>query len=38
LPRYVAIVPGFERTPSQRIMKHRLSSRRDDCWDRLAAR
>jgi crotonobetaine/carnitine-CoA ligase len=38
LARYVAIVPGFERTPSQRIMKHRLSSRRDDCWDRLAAR
>lgn len=36
LPRYVAIVPGFERTPSQRIMKHRLSPRRDDCWDRLA--
>ncbi|WP_372618386.1 AMP-binding protein [Falsiroseomonas sp.] len=37
LPRYVAMVPAFERTPSQRIMKHRLSPRRDDCWDRLAA-
>jgi crotonobetaine/carnitine-CoA ligase len=36
LPRYIAIVPGFERTPSQRIMKHRLSRRTDDCWDRFA--
>jgi crotonobetaine/carnitine-CoA ligase len=35
LPRYIDIVPGFERTPSQR-MKHRLSPGRDDCWDRLA--
>ena len=33
-PRYVAVVDEFERTPSQRIMKHRLSSRRDDCWVR----
>src|SRR5215213_5803401 len=38
VPRYVSIVPAFERTPSQRIMKHRLSRRRDDCWDRLAPR
>jgi carnitine-CoA ligase len=37
LPRYVAIVEEFERTPSQRIIKHRLSPSRDDCWDRLAA-
>jgi crotonobetaine/carnitine-CoA ligase len=36
-PRYIALVPGFARTPSQRIMKHLLSPRRDDCWDRLAA-
>jgi carnitine-CoA ligase len=35
-PRYLALVDEFERTPSQRIMKHRLSPRRDDCWDRLA--
>ncbi|HKX09394.1 MAG TPA: AMP-binding protein, partial [Stellaceae bacterium] len=34
-PRYIAIVTSFERTPSQRIMKHRLSRGRDDCWDRL---
>jgi crotonobetaine/carnitine-CoA ligase len=33
-PRYIAVVPGFERTPSQRIMKHRLSRRLDNCWDR----
>src|SRR3954468_17155288 len=38
VPRYVSIVPAFERTPSQRIMKHRLSTGRDDCWDRLAPR
>jgi crotonobetaine/carnitine-CoA ligase len=35
-PRYIAIVADFERTPSQRIMKHPLSRRIDDCWDRLA--
>ncbi|WP_206030213.1 AMP-binding protein [Roseomonas sp. AR75] len=35
-PRFIAIVSEFERTPSQRIMKHRLSPGRDDCWDRLA--
>jgi crotonobetaine/carnitine-CoA ligase len=35
-PRYVAVVREFERTPSQRIMKHRLSRALDDCWDRLA--
>lgn len=37
-PRYLAIVEEFERTPSLRIMKHRLSPSRDDCFDRLAAR
>ena len=36
-PRYIAIVPAFARTPSQRIMKHLLSTGRDDCWDREAA-
>jgi crotonobetaine/carnitine-CoA ligase len=35
-PRYIAVVDEFERTPSQRIMKHKLSKRLDDCWDRLA--
>lgn len=35
-PRYIQLVDEFERTPSQRIMKHKLSTRRDDCWDRLA--
>ena len=33
-PRYIAVVAGFERTPSQRIMKHKLSRALDDCWDR----
>jgi crotonobetaine/carnitine-CoA ligase len=36
-PRYLAVVDEFERTPSLRIMKHRLSPARDDCWDRLAS-
>jgi len=35
-PRYIAVVDGFERTPSHRIMKHRLSQDTTDCWDRLA--
>ena len=37
-PRYIAVVEDFERTASQRIVKHRLSRRLDDCWDRLAPR
>jgi crotonobetaine/carnitine-CoA ligase len=37
VPRYIAVVEEFERTPSQRIMKHKLSTRLDDCWDRLTA-
>jgi crotonobetaine/carnitine-CoA ligase len=32
-PRYIAIVQEFERTPSQRIMRHKLSKRTDDAWD-----
>lgn len=35
-PRYIAVVDEFERTPSQRIMKHMLSRNFTDCWDRLA--
>ncbi len=35
-PRYIAVVEAFERTPSQRIMKHRLSRATDDSWDRNA--
>lgn len=35
-PRYLAVVGDFERTASQRIMKHKLSKALDDCWDRLA--
>lgn len=35
-PRYITVVDEFERTPSQRIMKHKLSKRLDDCWDRLS--
>jgi len=37
LPRYIALVVEFERTPSQRIMKHRLSRAVDNCWDRVSA-
>lgn len=35
-PRYIAIVDEFERTASQRIMKHKLSPSREDCFDRMA--
>ncbi|HEV2555404.1 MAG TPA: AMP-binding protein [Bosea sp. (in: a-proteobacteria)] len=35
-PRYIAFVDEFERTASQRIMKHKLSPRLDDAWDRSA--
>lgn len=33
-PRYIVVVGEFERTPSQRIMKHRLSAETGDVWDR----
>jgi crotonobetaine/carnitine-CoA ligase len=36
-PRYIAVVASFERTASQRIMKHKLSRSLDDAWDRLRA-
>jgi crotonobetaine/carnitine-CoA ligase len=35
-PRYIAVVDAFERTPSQRIMKHKLSRGTDDAWDAMA--
>ena len=37
-PRYIAVIADFDRTPSQRIMKHQLSKRTDDAWDRLKSR
>lgn len=33
VPRFVAIVEDFSRTPTQRIQKHTLSPAIDDCWD-----
>ena len=35
-PRYITIVDEFERTPSHRVMKHKLSWRTDDAWDAMA--
>jgi crotonobetaine/carnitine-CoA ligase len=35
-PRYIAVVDGFERTPSQRIAKRELPRDTKGCWDRLA--
>jgi crotonobetaine/carnitine-CoA ligase len=32
-PRYIVMVDELERTPSQRIMNHKLSTRTDDAWD-----
>jgi len=37
IPRFIEVVDEFERTPSQRIMKHRLSSNVESSWDRLKA-
>lgn len=34
-PRYISVVEAFERTPSLRIVKHRLSRDLADCFDRL---
>ena len=36
LPRYIRLVEGFARTPSQRIMKHALPRTPEGAWDRLA--
>ncbi|WP_037380066.1 class I adenylate-forming enzyme family protein [Sinorhizobium americanum] len=35
-PRYIEVIDEFERTPSQRIMKHLLPKDLGSCWDRLA--
>jgi crotonobetaine/carnitine-CoA ligase len=35
-PRYIAIIDRFERTPSERIIRHALSRRTDDAWDAAA--
>jgi crotonobetaine/carnitine-CoA ligase len=36
-PRYISIVEGFERTPSERIVKRNLPRDTTGCWDRLAS-
>ncbi len=36
-PRYLTVVESFERTPSQRIMKHRLPRDLAGAWDRKGA-
>lgn len=33
IPRYVAFVERFEKTPTQRIRKENLSHYTNDCWD-----
>ena len=37
-PRYIVMVDDFERTASQRIMKHRLTAHPAGTWDRTANR
>jgi carnitine-CoA ligase len=37
-PRYIVMVSEFERTASQRIMKHKLAGLEVEAWDRTAAR
>lgn len=32
-PRYLVLVDEFERTPSQRIIKHGLSTDTSEAWD-----
>jgi len=34
-PRYIVMVDDFERTASQRIMKHRLAAQAAAVWDRM---
>jgi crotonobetaine/carnitine-CoA ligase len=34
IPRFIELVEGFPKTPTQRIMKHKLSRSTTDCWDR----
>lgn len=33
-PRYIVLIDEFDRTPSQRIMKHRLALRSEPAWER----
>jgi crotonobetaine/carnitine-CoA ligase len=35
-PRYIVFLGEFERTASQRIMKHKLAGLNEPVWDRLA--
>jgi carnitine-CoA ligase len=35
-PRYIVLVDDFERTASQRIMKHKLGAHSAVAWDRMA--
>jgi crotonobetaine/carnitine-CoA ligase len=37
-PRYIVMVDDFERTASQRIMKHKLATPTAAAWDRMAVR
>lgn len=37
VPRYVAFIDAFEKTPSQRIRKESLSRSSSGCWDRKAS-
>src|SRR5204863_2610869 len=37
-PRYIVMLEDFERTASQRIMKHRLAAHPAVAWDRMANR
>ena len=37
-PRYIVIVNDFERTASQRIMRHKLAALTAAAWDRNAVR
>lgn len=34
VPRFIAFIEAFPRTPTQRIQKFALSKAIDDCWDR----
>ncbi|WP_171916408.1 AMP-binding protein [Paraburkholderia xenovorans] len=38
VPRFIAIVESFSKTPTQRIQKQMLSAKMDDCWDGGAQR
>ena len=33
IPRYVAFIERFEKTPTERIIKKTLSNHTNDCWD-----